>query len=70
MAGFRYGVAEYDSRTGDDKTRPKNWAGSLHGKSVQAPIRFVILHSVYIRPTLSIDSRPRVNERLVPIQIV
>ena len=25
----------------------KTGAGSSHGKSVQAPIRFVILHSVY-----------------------
>ena len=35
----------------------KTGAGSSHGKSVQAPIQFVILHFVY-------DSlgRPRVNE--------
>ena len=25
----------------------KTGAGSLHGKSVQAPMRFVIIHSVY-----------------------
>ena len=29
------------------KLRLKTGAGSLHGKSVQAPIRFVILHSIY-----------------------
>ena len=37
--------SDYDRRTGDNKTRPKNWC--RHEKSVQAPIRFVILHSVY-----------------------
>ena len=39
--------SNYDRRTGDNKTRPKTGAGSSHGKSVQAPIRFVILRSVY-----------------------
>ena len=43
----------YDRRMSDNKTAfviklgLKTGAGSLHGKSVQAPIRFVILHSVY-----------------------
>ena len=39
--------SDFDRRTGDNKTRPKTGAGSSHGKSAQAPIRFVILHSVY-----------------------
>ena len=41
--------SDYDRRTGDNKTRPKikTGAGSSHGKSVQAPIWLVILHSVY-----------------------
>ena len=39
--------SDNDRRTGDNKTRPKTSAGSSHGKSVQVPIRFVILHSVY-----------------------
>ena len=33
--------SDYDRRTGDNKTRPKTGAGSSHGKSAQAPIRFV-----------------------------
>ena len=34
-------------RPGDNKTRPTTGADSSHGKSAQAPTRFVILHSVY-----------------------
>ena len=40
-------LTTYDRRTGDNKTSLKTGAGSSHGKSLQAPIRFVILHSVY-----------------------
>ena len=40
--------SDYDRRTEDNKTVGlKTGAGSSHGKSVQAPIRFVILYSVY-----------------------
>ena len=39
--------SDYDRRTGDNKTRPNTGAGSSHRKSVLAPFRFVILHSVY-----------------------
>ena len=43
----RYGDSDYDSRTGDNKTRLKTGAGSWHGKSVQAEIRFVIEYSSF-----------------------
>ena len=39
--------SDYDRRTGDKKHGLKTGAGSSHGTSVQAPIRFVILHPVY-----------------------
>ena len=39
--------SDFDRRTGDNKTRPTTGAGSSHRKSVQPPLRFVILHSVY-----------------------
>ena len=52
--------SDYDRRMGDNRTRPKTGAGSSHRKSVQAPIRFVILHSVYD----SLDQRATASERI------
>ena len=39
--------SDYDRRTTITKLGLKTGAGSSHGKSVLAPIRFIILHSVY-----------------------
>ena len=47
-------------------------AGSSHGKSVQATIRFVIQPVIFFIPfmTLLIDSRLRVNERPVYLYLL
>ena len=49
--------SDYDRRTGDTKTKPKTGAGSSHGHG-KSPFM-----------TILIDSRTRVNERLILINI-